>query len=157
MSARTITTLYDAFARLDADAMAACYAEDARFDDEAFSLAGRAQIGGMWRMLIDAINTRGRDVWRLEVSEVTDRSAHWEPRYRFGATGRIVHNVIDASFTFDAADRILTQRDRFDFWRWSRQALGPAGVALGWTPFLRAQVRRRAAASLAAYLARPRA
>ncbi|MGH8674549.1 MAG: hypothetical protein ACREVG_09595 [Burkholderiales bacterium] len=38
MSRLTIQTLYAAFDRLDAGAMAACYAEDARFDDGAFSL-----------------------------------------------------------------------------------------------------------------------
>ena len=29
--------------------MAACYAPDATFEDEAFSLKGRDQVGGMWR------------------------------------------------------------------------------------------------------------
>ena len=41
MSEQTINTLYGALARLDGKAMAQCYAEDARFDDEVFSLNGR--------------------------------------------------------------------------------------------------------------------
>ena len=90
MSRQTIERLYSAFAKLDADAMTACYAEDACFDDEAFSLRGRTQIGGMWVMLCDAVKAKGRDVWKLEVSRVTERSAHWEPTYRFPATGRTV-------------------------------------------------------------------
>ena len=155
MSRKTIETLYAAFARLDSDAMAACYAENARFDDEAFSLSGRREIGGMWRMLCEAVKAKGRDVWKLEVSAITDSSAHWEPSYRFSASGRMVHNIIDAQFEFDGAGLIVRHRDRFDFWRWSRQALGAPGIVLGWTPFLRRKVRAQAGARLKAFLARP--
>jgi hypothetical protein len=153
MSAATITRLYDAFAKLDADTMAACYAADAVFDDEAFSLKGRPQIGGMWTMLCDAVKAKGRDVWKIETRDITGRSAHWEATYRFSATGRLVHNIIDAEFEFDAAGLITRQRDRFDFWRWSRQALGAPGVLLGWSPFLRAKVRAQAAKNLDRFLA----
>ncbi len=153
MSRKTIETLYTAFARLDSDAMAACYAENARFEDEAFSLSGRREIGGMWRMLCEAVKAKGRDVWKLEVSAITDSSAHWEPHYRFSATGRMVHNIIDARFEFDGAGLIVRHKDTFDFWRWSRQALGAPGMLLGWTPFLRGKVRAQAGASLAKFLA----
>ena len=153
MSRKTIETLYAAFARLDSEAMAACYAENARFDDAAFSLSGRREIGGMWRMLCEAVKAKGRDVWKLEVSAITDNSAHWEPVYRFSATGRMVHNVIDAQFEFDGAGLIVRHTDSFDFWRWSRQALGAPGMLLGWTPFLRGKVRAQAGASLAKFLA----
>jgi len=153
MSRATIERLYAAFERLDADTMAACYAEDAVFDDEAFSLRGRAQIGGMWAMLCDAVKAKGRDVWEIEASAITERSAHWEATYRFSATGRMVHNVIDAEFEFDSAGLIKRHRDRFDFWRWSRQALGAPGLLLGWTPLLRAKVRAQAAKNLARFMA----
>ena len=152
MSRQTIERLYAAFASLDAKGMAACYADDALFDDEAFSLRGRHQIGGMWAMLIDAIRQQGRKDWKLEVSAITDSTAHWEPTYRFSATGRLVHNVIDAEFEFDSQDLIKRQRDRFDFWRWSRQALGLPGMLLGWSGFLRSKVRRTAARRLDRYL-----
>lgn len=154
MSRKTIETFYTAFARLDGAAMAACYAEDARFDDEAFSLAGRREIGGMWSMLCEAVTAKGRDVWRLDVSEVTDKSAHWEAHYRFSATGRMVHNIIEARFEFDAAGLITRHRDSFDFWRWARQALGAPGMLLGWSPFLRGKVRAQAASNLKKFLAR---
>jgi hypothetical protein len=153
MSRATIERLYAAFERLDADTMAACYSEDAVFDDEAFSLRGRAQIGGMWAMLCDAVKAKGRDVWEIEASAITERSAHWEATYRFSATGRMVHNVIDAEFEFDSAGLIRRHRDRFDFWRWSRQALGAPGLLLGWTPMLRAKVRAQAARNLDRFIA----
>lgn len=153
MSRQTVERLYAAFSKLDADTMAACYAPDAVFDDEAFSLRGRAQVGGMWAMLCDAVKSKGRDVWKIEARDITGMSAHWEATYRFSATGRIVHNVIDAEFDFDAAGLITRHRDRFDFWRWARQALGVPGLLLGWSPWLRGKVRAQAAKNLERFLA----
>ena len=145
---------YGAFAALDADAMAACYADDARFDDEVFSLRGRSEIGDMWEMLCRATRQGGRDAWALEFSrvqaDVVQGQAHWEARYRFSATGRAVHNRIDAGFEF--RDGMITaHRGCFDFWTWSRQALGAPGWLLGWTPFLRNKVRAQAASRLQAF------
>jgi limonene-1,2-epoxide hydrolase len=152
----TIELFYAAFARLDGRAMQACYAPDATFDDEAFSLRGREQVGGMWRMLCDATRAKGADVWRLEVSAITDTSAHWEAHYRFSATGRLVHNRIDATFEIGPDGLICRHTDRFDFWAWSRQALGAPGLLLGWTPFLRNKVRATAAGNLQKFLAAQR-
>lgn len=154
MSKATIERFYAAFARLDGEAMQACYAPNARFDDEAFSLNGAREIGGMWRMLCDATKSKpeSRAAWKLAVSEVTERSAHWEAHYLFSATGRQVLNKIDAAFEFDANGLIVKHRDRFDFWSWARQAFGAPGLLLGWTPFFRAKVRAKAAQNLARYL-----
>ncbi len=156
-SAQTVARLYQAFASLDADTMASCYADAVQFDDEVFSLTGKAATMGMWRMLCENVKASGRDVWTLEASAIEADGrcgrAHWEAHYRFSATGRMVHNIIDAEFTFDDNGLILTHRDRFNFWRWSRQALGGAGVLLGWTPFLRNKVRAQASANLKKFLA----
>jgi hypothetical protein len=48
-----------------------------------------------------------------------------------------VLNIIDAEYPFQAG-RITAHRDHFSVWRWSSQALGPAGMLLGWTPLERA-------------------
>jgi hypothetical protein len=152
MSQATIERFYAAFAQLDGEAMQACYAEDATFDDEAFSLKGRREVGGMWRMLCDATKAKGRDHWKLQVSQVTPNSAHWEAHYKFSATGRLVLNKIDARFEFNPQGLITRHRDRFNFWTWSRQALGLPGLLLGWSPFLKAKVRATAAGNLKRYL-----
>ncbi|WP_418319406.1 nuclear transport factor 2 family protein [Piscinibacter sakaiensis] len=149
-----IEGFYRAFEHLDAAAMQGCYAADARFDDEVFSLQGAEQIGAMWRMLCEATRADGMAHWRLEASAITDHSAHWEAHYLFGATGRLVHNRIDAEFEFDAADLIARHCDRFDFHAWARQALGLPGALLGWTPWLRSRVRAQAARSLQRFQAR---
>ncbi len=153
----TLQNFYAAFSRLDADAMAACYAPDAAFDDEVFSLRGHAQVTGMWHMLCDATRARGLDAWKLTSRDIKadarTGTAHWDAWYRFSATGRLVHNSIDGQFGFNVQGLISHHRDRFDFWAWSRQALGVPGVLLGWTPWLRRKVRAQAAASLQKYMA----
>jgi SnoaL-like domain len=148
---------YTAFASLDAETMASCYHENAEFTDPAFSLHGKQETAAMWTMLCDAIKEKGRDAWQFDFSGVIaddlHGKAHWEPRYRFSATGRMVHNIIDAEFMFKDG-LIFTHKDTFDFWRWSKQALGAPGIVLGWTPFLKKKVRTQAAANLAAFMAK---
>jgi len=148
----TIERFYAAFERLDDATMQACYAEDAQFDDEVFSLRGRHQIGGMWRMLCSATRDKGRTHWKLQTRDITERSAHWDAHYKFSVSGRLVVNRIDAEFEFDGQGLIVRHRDRFDFWSWSRQAMGLAGLVLGWTPYFRRQVRLQAAANLQRFL-----
>lgn len=154
----TLSKLYTAFAALDADTMASCYAEDATFDDPAFALRSRTEVAGMWRMLCEATQAKGRKDWRLEFSDlVADASsgrAHWEAHYRFIASGRLVHNVINAQFTFTPEGLIATHRDEFNFWHWSHQALGIPGLVLGWTPWFKNQVRKQAGANLQKFLAK---
>jgi limonene-1,2-epoxide hydrolase len=156
-NAELLHRFYAAFAALDADAMQACYATDARFQDEVFTLEGADQIGAMWRMLCEATQARGRDVWRIDASGIAADDAHghahWEARYRFGPGGRIVHNAIDARFDFRDG-LIVRHHDRFDLWRWSRQALGLPGWLLGWTPWLRRRVQAQAMRQLARQRAR---
>lgn len=41
---QTLEMFYGAFARLDAATMERCYAQDAAFDDEVFSLRGRREV-----------------------------------------------------------------------------------------------------------------
>ncbi|MET0311601.1 MAG: nuclear transport factor 2 family protein [Burkholderiaceae bacterium] len=153
---KTLERFYSAFARLDPETMSACYDPAVTFEDEVFSLQGREETMAMWRMLCSAVEAKGKDVWRLEWSDVRadgrQGQAHWEAHYRFTATGRMVHNVIEARFDFSPDGLIVRHHDSFPFWRWARQALGPAGLALGWTPFLRAKVRAQANANLRRFM-----
>jgi ketosteroid isomerase-like protein len=147
---RLLRDFYAAFVRRDPDAMAAAYAANATFYDPVFQDLSGAQIGAMWRMLAG----RAADL-RIEASAITASdtagAAHWEAWYTFSATGRPVHNVIDAAFTFSGG-KIARHVDRFDLYAWSRQALGAKGVLLGWTPMVQGAIRKQAAAGLAAYI-----
>jgi ketosteroid isomerase-like protein len=145
-----IQRFYAAFDRHDGATMAACYAPDARFSDPVFpDLRGR-EPGAMWRMLTG----RSQDL-RVELAEhqANDEAgtAHWIARYTY--EGRPVVNDITAAFRFRDG-KIAEHADSFSFPRWARQALGPVGLLLGWTPFLRAAVRRKARAGLDEFLAR---
>ncbi|MFN7553268.1 MAG: nuclear transport factor 2 family protein [Pseudomonadota bacterium] len=150
----TIRRLYTALGRRDGEAMAACYAPDARFEDPVFSLQGGA-IGDMWRMLC----TRGKDLAveasGIEADAATGR-ANWVATYTFSGSGRRVVNRVDARFAFRDG-LIVNHVDTFDLWRWAAQALGPAGLLLGWTPLLRNKIRAQAAQSLAKFGAEARA
>lgn len=146
-----IERFYAAFARHDGAAMAACYVPDARFDDPAFPGLTGSEPGAMWRMLTGRAEDLKVDLHEHEAGDAAG-SAHWTADYTFGQTGRLVHNDVRASFTF--RDGLIAEhRDDFSFWRWSRQALGPVGLALGWTPILRAATQRRARAGLREFIA----
>jgi hypothetical protein len=147
-----IAKFYTAFQARDAGTMGSCYHPEVEFSDPAFPLLRGREAGAMWAMLC----SRASDL-EIAFSEVhADDSAgraHWEARYSFGPRQRSVHNAIDATFAF--RDGLIARHvDRFGFWRWARQALGPAGVALGWTPFLRARVQAEARRGLDAFLRR---
>jgi len=146
-----VTEFYEAFGRRDHAAMGALYAPDATFSDPAFGLLDAAQVRAMWRMLLEA--SADLTVTARDITANGDRAAAtWEARYTFSQTGRPVHNVVEAHMTLE--DGLIRRHDdHFDFFRWSRQALGPAGWALGWTPILRAKVRRTARGRLEAFMA----
>ena len=140
---------YQGFAARDPEAMAACYADDARCSDPVFPDLDARGARDMWRMLLGRATDLSFTLDRLDTDG--DRaSAAWTARYTFSATGRKVENRITSELTI-AGDRIHRHRDQFDLWRWSRQALGVPGLLLGWSPLIRGKVRRTAAANLAAY------
>ena len=150
-NAELIARFYRAFAARDAEAMAACYTPDVIFEDPAFGELHGHEAGGMWRMLCSRAQDLVVTASDIEADD-TRGSAKWEAIYTFTQTGRRVHNRIAAQFRFRDG-LICEHRDHFDFWAWSRQALGPAGLLLGWTPMLRNKVRAQAATKLALYRA----
>jgi hypothetical protein len=102
----------------------------------------------MWRMLTG----RAEDL-SVELLEHDETSAHWVARYTFTQTGRHVVNDVRARFVV-RDELIVDHVDEFSFWKWSRQALGPAGLALGWTPPLRSRVRATARDGLDQFMRR---
>ena len=151
-NAALINRFYEAFARRDAEAMVACYAPNVRFADPAFGELHGDEARAMWRMLIE----RGKDLQVVHSNVVADEegrgSAHWDADYTFSATGRTVHNSIDARFRLEHG-LIAEHEDSFDLYRWARQALGPIGLLLGWTPMVQNKVRSGARESLTEYMA----
>ena len=149
-NAALIERFYLAFGRHDGDAMAACYHPNVEFSDDVFGDLTSAEATGMWRMFCET----GTDL-RVEASEVRaddlSGSARWDAWYTFAASGRPVHNVIQARFEFEDG-LIRRHRDSFSFSRWAGQALGMPGKLLGRTSFLRKKVRQQAHKTLNEYL-----
>lgn len=137
-----IERFYTAFNAHDGDTMASCYAPDAHFWDPVFNDLNGKEPGQMWRMLTG----RSKDL-RVELPEhdATDDAgtAHWIAHYTF-STGRKVVNDIRATFKFTPDGLIADHRDEFDFYKWTRQALGPPGLLLGWSPIVQNKVRSQA-------------
>lgn len=144
-----LTAFYQAFAQGDGEAMAVCYAPNARFSDPVFTdLHGQA-VGDMWRML----TSRAQD-FKLEFSGIRadehTGEAHWIATYTFSQTGRTVVNRIHSRFVF-ADGKIAQQQDGFDLWRWTQQALGLTGYVLGWSNMVQGKIRAQAAKGLQQY------
>ncbi|MBK8500223.1 MAG: nuclear transport factor 2 family protein [Flavobacteriales bacterium] len=138
---------YTAFVAGDVAAMGACYADDARFSDPAFGNLDAKEVRAMWAMLVGRSSDLRVKFGRVEEDEMS-AVYEWHAHYTFTSTGRSVHNIIRS--VFELRDGLIVrQRDEFDFWRWSRQALGPVGWLLGWSPLVMNKVRRNARAALA--------
>ena len=150
-NAALIHRFYDSFAALDAAGMQACYHPDVVFSDPAFGELRGREAGAMWAMLCGRATDLEVSASDVQADDQRGR-AHWDARYTFGQTGRKVLNRIDAEFEFRDG-LIIRHTDTFDFYAWARQALGPAGLLLGWTPFLQKQVRDRARYGLEKYMA----
>ena len=146
-NAELIRKLYEALNRHDGEAMAQLYDPNGRFHDPAFGELTGAEAGDMWRMLTG----RSEDL-KVELAEHEANgdagTAHWIATYTFRG-GRHVVNDVHAKFRFRDG-KIAEHDDSFSFWRWARQALGPAGLVLGLPP-MSALVQRRAREDLAKF------
>jgi ketosteroid isomerase-like protein len=141
-----ISRFYSAFASGDHETMAAGYTDDASFSDPVFPHLSADDVRAMWRMFCASGNEIKVNFSNVKADDRTG-SARWDAVYRFPKTGREVHNKVTASFVFHDG-KILRHEDDFDFYRWTRMALGSIGAVLGWTPLVKRQVRKQAASQL---------
>ena len=146
-----VRELYARFAARDAEGMARCYHPDVFFSDPVFPSLHGPEAGDMWRMLLSRAHDLAVTLDEA-AGDADGASARWTARYTFTRTGRPVVNHVRGLFAFKDG-LIVRHYDSFGFWRWSAQALGPAGAALGWLPPLKWKVRKDAARALARYRA----
>jgi ketosteroid isomerase-like protein len=146
-----ITQFYTAFKHKDFKTMQESYSEDATFSDPVFTNLNTQQVRAIWEMLVK----RGTDL-ELSFSNVESTgdtaSAQWIATYTFSASKRKVINKIQAHFIIRNG-KIAEHTDSFSFYRWSRQALGPVGFLLGWTPMIKNKVRKTAMKNLGLFIA----
>lgn len=157
-SENVILHFYTCFANKDIKGMQDCYADNATFKDPAFGELNAVQVRKMWEMLIKS----GKDM-RVEFSNITadeydgttneySGTAEWTAWYTFSVTGNKVINRIKASFLISDG-KIIRHHDDFSFYKWARQALGFPGLLLGWTPFLKNKIHKKATHNLRLYMA----
>ena len=145
-----IEEFYAAFAEGNAETMASCYHTDIVFEDPAFGKLEGKDASDMWHMLIE----RAKGNLEISFSDIqADEkigSAKWIAKYHFSKTNRNVINKIKANFEFKDG-LIIKHTDSFNFYEWSKQALGTTGLLLGWTSFLHKKVQHQALESLRKY------
>lgn len=145
-----VQQFYTAFAKKEYNTMSALYHPEATFYDPVFLELNALQVKAMWHMLC----LLGGD---LEINHERiagfDNSASviWHAYYSFSKTGRFVHNIVRARFTF-RDNLIYRHEDDFDLWRWSRMALGLSGLLLGWSAPVQNKIRKFAEANLQQFI-----
>jgi ketosteroid isomerase-like protein len=141
---------YAAFNERDYATMQSLYHDDATFSDPVFQALNSTQVKAMWQMLLTASKDLQVSCRDLTASDQHGR-CRWDAFYTFSQTQRKVHNVVRAQFVFKDG-KIIKHTDWFNFWRWSRMALGVSGLVLGWTPFLKNKVKDAARRKLDKYI-----
>jgi len=139
-NAELIEAFYEAFRNKNGQAMADKYDKNATFEDPAFGVLKGDMIGRMWIMLTSRSKDLNINYTNIRADNNTGKCS-WTADYTFSKTGRTVHNIVEATFTFKNG-KILSHKDHFSFYKWSHQALGLPGILLGWTPFFQAKLQK---------------
>jgi hypothetical protein len=120
------------------------YHDDVSFEDPVFGVLKGEEAKNMWRMLCKA--QQGKD-FKIKTSNIEytpeNGKARWEAYYTFSKTGKKVHNIINATFKFKDG-KIINHVDKFNLYRWSRQAMGIKGFLVGWTVFFKKAMNKKA-------------
>lgn len=141
-----IIQFYSAFQKRDWRTMQSCYHAEAHFSDSVFPDLNSMETKAMWHMLCENAQDFSLQFTGIEADDTHGR-CDWQAWYTFSRTGRKVHNIIQADFEFKDG-LIIRHTDSFNFWRWSRMALGITGVLMGWTPIIHNKVQTTARKSL---------
>jgi ketosteroid isomerase-like protein len=143
----TIQKFYTAFANGDTIQMCECYHPNIQFRDPIFGLLKGNDVCKMWKMLIE----KSKGDIKIEYFDVkADEylgSVSWIATYHFSKTNKKVVNSIATKLHFQDG-LIIKQNDDFDFWKWSKQALGVQGFIFGWTGFMQQKIQEQAIESL---------
>lgn len=123
--------------------MLECYHDDITFEDPAFGVLQGEEAKNMWRMLCHTQREKEFKVITSNIEYTPEAGkARWEAFYTFSKTGRKVHNVIHATFKFKDG-KIINHVDRFNLYKWSKQAMGLKGILVGWTTFFRKKLNNQ--------------
>lgn len=148
---QTIERFYTAFQTKDYITMQNCYHTEAVFNDPIFGLIDAESTKAMWQMLCTRANNLEITFNNIEILDDEYTTCNWEAVYLFSATKRKVKNKIIAYMRFKDG-LIIEHTDGFDFYKWTRMALGLPGFLLGWSNFLQRRIQKKARTGLLKYM-----
>lgn len=144
-----ITKFYTAFTNKDSKAMNECYHKNIVFQDPAFGRLEGERAMKMWEMLMSRPGAGATVSFNNTEANEETGSANWRAEYLYAK--RNVVNEVSASFKFRDG-LIIEHTDSFDIWKWSKQALGPAGALLGWSGFMKNKIQKTTNGQLDKYI-----
>lgn len=148
---RVVTRFFEAFARTDPHAMAACYHPMASYSNPVFPDLRGEQPGRMWALALADAQALRLD-WSVAFADDRKAQVIWQARWLRG--GRVQR--MEAASTLTLWDGVIVRQvDEFRFARWAAQHLGAAGLALSWLPAFQRMVQRRARIALARFSMQP--
>jgi len=136
-----ITKFYTSFSNGNYKKMLECYHKDIIFEDAVFGKLKGDKAFKMWEMLLS--QKKGETIINFDNVQATAESgkANWVAEYYYGDKKRKIINRVSAEFKFKDG-KIIQHIDSFDLWKWTKQALGIAGLLIGWTPFIKNKIQK---------------
>ncbi len=119
-----------------------CYADNHVFNDPVFGILQGDEVKVMWKMLAKNAKNFSLEYNSIECDGEYG-TCNWIAFYTFSKTGRRVVNNVKAHLRIENG-KITEHTDEFDFYKWSRQALGLPGMLLGWSGYLKNKIKHDA-------------
>ncbi len=135
-----IEKFYTSFAEGNVKGMTECYDKKVTFQDPAFGTLKGERAYKMWEMLLSGKTEAVKISFNKIEANIESGRANWIAEYRYGKKKRKVINNVLANFKFKDG-KIIVHKDTFNLWKWTRQAMGPIGLLLGWTPFMKNKIQ----------------
>lgn len=150
MNTEIAKEFYTTFANKDSDKLKQYYSTNVIFKDPAFGTLKGEDVFSMWEMLFQ----KGKDLevsFNIEKEDKDTVIVKWIANYTFSKTKRKVENHVTATLRF-SDNKIIEHIDNFDFYNWSKQALGGVGILLGGTKWFQRKFNKEATSSLHKYI-----
>lgn len=146
-----IHKFYQAFQKLDAVGMNACYHTEILFYDPVFGMLKGEHTMYMWEMLCKEAKDFSLVFGNIIAQGEGYYTCDWVASYTFSKTGRRVVNKVEA-FMLISDDKIIEHSDGFSIHKWSMMAIGFTGWLLGWNSLYQNRIKRMAGRKLAHYI-----
>lgn len=145
---------FNALQRKDINAVIECLDQEVVYSDPIFkNLQGRT-TRAYWHMMLEKLPDLKVEYKNIKAND-NSGSACWYCIYNYTKTDRLIRYKIKAKFKFKDG-KIFSHTDSYSLWRWAGKALGLTGYFLGFTAFVRNQIRTDAINGLNIYMKRKR-